>query len=85
LDGLTGEGDGLPEYVSGAIDLVFREQGRWVLVDYKTDGTILPATSARYGRQVRAYCRAFEQVTGEKVQEALIFYVSLDRVEPVTG
>jgi ATP-dependent exoDNAse (exonuclease V) beta subunit len=58
-------------YVSGAIDLVYRDaSGRLVVADYKTDRT-LPAgdadARARYVRQGALYCRALAEALRPEV------------------
>jgi ATP-dependent exoDNAse (exonuclease V) beta subunit len=55
--------------VSGAADLLFRDGGGWVVVDYKTDRIDASAASevllARYRPQGAAYALAAESVLGE--------------------
>jgi ATP-dependent helicase/nuclease subunit A len=55
--------------VSGAADLLFRDGGGWVVVDYKTDRIDVHAASevllARYRPQGAAYVLAAESVLGE--------------------
>jgi ATP-dependent helicase/nuclease subunit A len=43
---------------TGVIDLLFRAQPGWQVIDYKTDVAIDPATAARYAAQLEAYRRA---------------------------
>ncbi len=67
--------------VRGVIDLVFREEQGWVLVDYKTDrleGRGPEAVAKTYAPQVKFYRQAFEQITGEKVKECGIYFVRED-------
>jgi len=58
------EGDAALGYVSGAIDLVYREPGseRLVVVDYKTDAVAAPAElerrAAAYAEQGAVYTHA---------------------------
>ncbi|HZK18574.1 MAG TPA: PD-(D/E)XK nuclease family protein, partial [Clostridia bacterium] len=71
--GLAGE-----TVVSGIIDLVFKEDGGWVLVDYKTD-TIGDDIMFRelvdyYGPQVQMYKEYWGDLTGEKVAEAGLYF-----------
>jgi ATP-dependent helicase/nuclease subunit A len=69
--------------VSGVIDLVFREAAGWVIVDYKTDslanGRDLAAKAAYYAPQVRMYSRCWEQLSGEGVCEAGLYFTSLGK------
>ncbi len=68
------EGAEPPTLIRGVIDLVFSEDGGWVLVDYKTD-TIkdqrdADALSRKYAPQLRLYRQAWERCTGDWVIEA---------------
>jgi ATP-dependent helicase/nuclease subunit A len=72
------EGD---SYLTGIVDLAFKEKTGWVLVDYKTD-TIrdddhLWELVHYYSPQVREYARRWEQLSGEKVAEYGLFFVSI--------
>lgn len=53
------------------IDLPFREDGGWVLVDWKTDEVADPAILATrreaYDRQLALYAEAWQALTGEQV------------------
>ena len=69
--------DGLME---GKIDLLFREEGKWVLVDYKTDARV---EAERYVAQIHAYESALKQVAGITVAEKLLFFLATGTVEPV--
>ena len=74
--------------VQGTIDAYFEEEGRYVIVDYKTDcvytldGSDL---SKKYGRQLLYYRRALEQVTGRKVEEMIIYSIALGKEIFVLG
>jgi ATP-dependent helicase/nuclease subunit A len=48
--------------LEGVIDLAFVEQGRWVVVDFKSDA----ASLARYERQVQWYLYALRRLTGRE-------------------
>ncbi len=79
--GGSGEG-GVPTLVRGVIDLVFREAGGWVIVDYKTDDrdeSGLAELAGYYAPQVRAYASAWSLLTGEPVAEAVLFFVGTRR------
>lgn len=61
---------------SGAIDLVFKEDGQWVIVDYKTDDFESdPGRKAAYKRQLDMYASFWEKLTGEKVKEKVLYRV----------
>ena len=60
--------------VSGAIDLLYRDDGAWVVVDYKTDRGAEPEVLlARYRPQGAAYALAAEAVLGEGSVRAVCF------------
>ncbi|MBQ3760458.1 MAG: UvrD-helicase domain-containing protein [Clostridia bacterium] len=77
LPGFTGDDEIL---VQGCIDLCYVKDGKWVLVDYKTDGAgededIL----SRYGNQLTLYARALTNLTGKPVSKAVIALVRQGR------
>ncbi len=82
-DGADGAG-GAPRgsalrIMEGVIDLAFREDGGWVIVDYKTDvGTDpgFPGRRRAYRRQVELYADAWEAMTGEPVVERILLYTA---------
>ncbi len=79
--GGSGEG-GVPTIVRGVIDLVFREAGGWVIVDYKTDDrdeSGLADLAGHYAPQVRAYASAWVRLTSEPVAEAFLHFVGTRR------
>jgi len=56
--------------VQGTIDCCFMEDGRWVLLDYKTDrANDAEALTLRYRNQLRLYALALEKITGVPVKE----------------
>lgn len=69
--------------ISGVIDLVFLEDGGWVIVDYKTDTVENEESLAnlvRYYRpQVEMYRRFWEEIAKEKVCEAGLYFTHVDR------
>ena len=74
--GLTGN---TGEYVilSGAIDLVYKDQKGWTIVDYKTDdvGDNIQDFVRYYSPQVKAYSHYWEETSGEKVSRTGLFFV----------
>lgn len=65
--------------VRGSIDLLFEEDGRWVVADYKTDAVSrreAPAGAERYLPQARVYARAVEGILGEKVKEIVFAFLA---------
>lgn len=65
--------------MEGVIDLAFREEGGWVLVDWKTDEVadpaILAARREAYERR-RLYAEAWQALTGEPVVETTLEFVA---------
>ena len=81
------EGVTVPTVLRGVIDLVFRENGGWVLVDYKTDrldGESAEETARLYAAQVRLYVEAWERCTGEPVKEAFLYFTSTGALVEIT-
>ncbi len=58
--------------VEGVVDLAFEEDGRWVVVDFKTDRELDVEGEARYRRQVAAYAAAIAQATGLATEGILV-------------
>ena len=60
--------------VQGVIDCAFKEDGQWVIVDYKTDRDTTPEVLlTHYARQLRLYAGAVVTITGEPVKEMWLF------------
>ena len=86
LQMLLEEGVSVPTLLRGGIDLVFREDGGWVIVDYKTDlfrGRSPDGFVQKHAPQVLLYARAWERCTGEKVKEAALYFLTEDLYVPV--
>jgi ATP-dependent exoDNAse (exonuclease V) beta subunit len=63
--------------MDGKIDLLFREDKQWTLVDYKTDAKPQPE---RYRDQLHAYASALKQVAGIDVKLVLYFLATNEEV-----
>jgi ATP-dependent exoDNAse (exonuclease V) beta subunit len=72
-------GDGL---IEGKIDVLFCENGRWVMIDYKTDARV---EVEPYTRQLRAYEAALQQVAGIPVAEKWLFFLVSGTIKEVGG
>ncbi len=75
---------GEPDVLEGVIDLVFRENGHWVVADFKTDSGEDPEFEERAGRyraQVDLYGQCWEKVTGEVVGERVLVFTAQGRAE----
>jgi ATP-dependent helicase/nuclease subunit A len=57
--------------IEGAADLVFREDGSWIVVDFKTDRELV-GELGRYRRQVSLYANAISQVHKDKCAAFLL-------------
>ncbi len=57
--------------LEGIVDLAFVEDGRWTIVDFKTDAELGPKR-AHYERQLRWYAFALAQLTGQCAAAALL-------------
>jgi ATP-dependent exoDNAse (exonuclease V) beta subunit len=89
--------EGVPVVLSGAVDLVFREEDGWVIADYKTDRlpaaldgaaaadreSALAALVDHYRPQVALYSRFWARITGEPVKESGLYFTALDRWVPI--
>lgn len=63
--------------LQGVIDCAFMEEGRWVLVDYKTDRIEdEDAFIQRYQLQIDWYARALEKITGIPVKARYLYSIS---------
>jgi ATP-dependent exoDNAse (exonuclease V) beta subunit len=73
-----------PDSIEGVVDLAFREEGGWVIADYKTDRGTDPNSSSRlkaYRQQVDLYADAWTRLTGDPVKERILFFTAQDRLE----
>jgi ATP-dependent exoDNAse (exonuclease V) beta subunit len=72
------------EIVEGIIDLAFRDDLGWTLVDYKSDVAgrrIEQWRRARYRAQVGLYAQLWTRITGEQVTERALLYTATGEVE----
>jgi ATP-dependent exoDNAse (exonuclease V) beta subunit len=58
--------------IEGVVDLAFEEEGRWTIVDYKTDREIAGEGEERYRRQIALYASAVARATGSKATAVLV-------------
>lgn len=74
-------------FVSGIIDLVYKLNGTWKIVDYKTDRpkdiTKLPELTKYYQNQINLYQQIWERITGEKVADKQLYYVTPNKIVAV--
>ncbi len=70
--------------VQGIADCLFYENGRWIIVDYKTDRVDTPEELVeRYRPQLMLYKEALENGLGETVGECLLYSFALQRTVEV--
>jgi len=81
----TFAGETLPEdsYINGVIDLIFKENDGWVIIDYKSteEQEVSQEIRKSHEPQLEAYKDAWEKITGELVKETEIFFVRKRVVE----
>ncbi len=70
--------------LNGVIDLVFLEEGGWVVADYKTDeiddtSRDLQSFMDYYTPQIKIYTEFWEQITKQKVKEAGLYFTSINK------
>jgi ATP-dependent helicase/nuclease subunit A len=58
--------------VEGIVDLAFEEDGRWQVVDYKTDRDLAARGEEHYRRQVAMYTAAVRKATGQTAAGVLV-------------
>lgn len=72
-----------PVLIQGVIDVCFEEDGKWVLLDYKTDAVRGNGGEdlliQRYKVQLDYYQKALEQLTGKEVKERMIYSFGLNK------
>ena len=66
--------------VQGAIDCFFIEDGKCVIVDYKTDRIRdnITEKAAHYKPQLEIYARGLKELTGLEVSEAVLYFLDAD-------
>ena len=70
--------------LSGAIDLLFVENGEVVIVDFKTDAAAdLAALAEVYRPQMLAYALAVQRVLCTPVREVILFFLAAGREWPI--
>ena len=67
-----------PILVQGIIDAFFEEEGKIILVDYKTDRVeSLEKLAQRYKEQLMQYADALESLKNKEVSEQILYSFSL--------
>ena len=74
-----------PIILQGAVDCMFEENGKIVIIDYKTDKvSSLAELEEMYYKQLDLYKMAVEQITGKVVAECLLYSFKLGEYIKVT-
>ena len=70
-----------PILLNGTIDLLFKEDDGWVIVDFKTDDVndSLDSFVKYYAPQVGLYSKFWAEITGENVKESGLYFTSVDK------
>ena len=70
--------------IQGIIDMCFLEDGKWVIIDYKTntinEKNTVQMVSEEYRTQLNIYKNALEKITGIKVKETGLYLLSVSEV-----
>lgn len=72
--------------VQGMADCLFKEDGEWILIDYKSDrlvGELAPSRAERYRIPMQLYARAVEAAMDEPVKEAHLYFFAVGEVVAV--
>lgn len=73
-----------PTMVQGIVDCAFKENGKWILIDYKTDRDTEPETFIpRHADQMNWYREALERLTRTEVSEMWLFALRAGKAYPV--
>ena len=73
-----------PIILQGTIDCCFVENGKWVLIDYKTDhlkkGETFESHAETHRNQLELYASALKHLTGIDVSELYVVFLSLKQI-----
>jgi len=58
--------------IEGFVDLAFEEDGRWQVIDFKTDRDLDPDGEGQYRRQVALYAAAVARATGQMAEAQIV-------------
>lgn len=84
VEGLSAEAAAEPILLQGIADCVFEEDGRLVIVDYKTDQVrTAEELAARYQTQLALYAEALTVILDRPVAARLLYSFALQTVVPV--
>ncbi|MGE8203921.1 UvrD-helicase domain-containing protein [Heyndrickxia sp. NPDC080065] len=70
--------------IKGVIDLAYQYDGKWYIIDYKTDRIkdkeTLATLALHYEHQISFYKEVWEQITKVKIHEASLYFVTMDEI-----
>lgn len=73
-----------PFFVKGIIDLIYKKNGEWNIVDYKTDRAKRKEDYEKlqtfYSAQLSFYKQAWEEITKEKVKRESLYFLEPNMV-----
>ena len=66
--------------IQGAVDCIFEENGKCIVLDYKTDRIRENLTEKieYYSPQLQIYARALKELTGKEVSEGILYFLDAD-------
>lgn len=73
------QGQGDEVLLQGVIDCAVEKNGSYTIIDYKTDRVTeedVQQRAAIYASQVQAYTRALEEITGQKVEKTILYFLN---------
>ena len=70
---------GQPIIIQGVIDCYFEEDGKIVILDYKSDKGSYEDIAERYKKQMELYKEGIERSTGKKVKECLCYLFETEK------
>lgn len=73
-----------PIFVKGVIDLIYKKNGAWTIIDYKTDRAKQIEDYQKlqdfYHSQLEFYRQAWEELTGEAVRQQGLYFLAPNRL-----
>ncbi len=75
----TSSNDDVPVVTSGVVDLAFRNEDGWTIVDYKTDNADENVLLDRHAEQIKAYVRAWRTLFEDQSCTGLLWSTKLGK------
>ena len=80
---LQRDGEGEDVLYSGIVDLAFRTDDSWTIVDYKSDAADEKTLITRHASQIEAYVDAWMSLFDDQSCKGIIWSTALGRAIPV--